>query len=468
MVIMLFGLSLLSYAALDVKFTTGIAQSPNPASAGNTVTFTVSLISEGAIVNNLKLIGGVDGTQIVEKIFAGIAAGGTRTQTMTWTAIAGSHKVWFELDPAHTAADSNYDNNKAELPFTVTGGGGTSLVWDTASFVMSPPSPKAGETITFTMNMNVLKGPVGNLKIMMGIDGKPKLGGNYIHWDAGSTFPVSFNWASYVGNHTVYFDIDPDHTTNDENFADNHFEQAFTPQDVGTSLQWQEDSFTMVPASPNFDDEIMFRMDFKVEAAPVDNLKVVGKVDGKVIYERVFPTVALGWNHSFAASWKAMSAGNHTLSLILDPNQKTNDQSFADNTYTKIFSIPQPPTGSAPNLTIKNLLVKPKKLNYTEGENVKICFSVVNTGTIASPSAQVTVSKDGNIFINYQGTDILNPGQSFSPCFDFTYSCKKIEIVVDPKNVVIESDENDNKVSSVQCDDNKLNPFKVKQSVIVH
>lgn len=442
-------LSVLSYSALDLKFSSAISLSPAAPKVGDTVIFSVTFKSVGAAVTNMKIIGGVDGMQLFERVYVSIQANGSRTDSFTWTATGGNHTAFFTLDPNHTAGDSDYGNNHLEKPFAVTGG--TSLIWDLSSFSMSPASPKAGEMITFSINAQVLKGPVDNLQIQMGIDGQPKLGGNYPHFDAGSVVHVSFNWPSVVGNHTVYFDIDPNHTTNDENFADNHFEHAFTPQDVGTFLQWQENTFTMVPASPNFDDEIMFRMDFKVEAAPVDNLKVVGKVDNKVIYERVLPTVAIGWNHSFAASWKAMSAGNHTLRFILDPDHTTNDQSFADNTYTKVFSIPQPPGGSAANLALKQLSIKPVKLYYNQGDKLKICFSVMNTGTIASPSAQVTVSKDGIVFINYMGTGILNPGKSFSPCADYTVDCKKIEIVIDPANKVNESDETDNTWSHDFC-----------------
>jgi len=119
--LIIFSLSAMSFAALDLKFTTEITMSPAAPKAGDAVIFSVTLISEGAKANNLKLIGGVDGTQIVEKVFAGIAAGGTRTQSMNWTATAGSHKVWFELDPAHTAGDSNYYNNKIDKQLIVSG-----------------------------------------------------------------------------------------------------------------------------------------------------------------------------------------------------------------------------------------------------------------------------------------------------------------------------------------------------------
>jgi hypothetical protein len=69
-VIALLFTSIFAAAALDLRFTTAISQAPDPASTGDTVTFTVTFISDGAIVNNLKLLGGVDGMKIVDKTFA--------------------------------------------------------------------------------------------------------------------------------------------------------------------------------------------------------------------------------------------------------------------------------------------------------------------------------------------------------------------------------------------------------------
>jgi subtilase family serine protease len=139
--------SVLVLAALDLRFTTAISQAPDPANVGDAVTFTVTLISDGAIVNNLKLIGGVDGMQIVEKIFAGIAAGGTRTQNMTWTATGGAHTVWFELDPGHTQGDSNYGNNRIEKAITV-GSGSSELPDLTVKAAYEAVNFKEDDTIT--------------------------------------------------------------------------------------------------------------------------------------------------------------------------------------------------------------------------------------------------------------------------------------------------------------------------------
>lgn len=113
-------ISLFSFAALDLKFTSAVAMSPGDAKAGDTMTFSVSFRPEGAAVSNLKVIGGIDGVQKYERVFASVAANGTRTCSFTWTATAGSHKVFFTLDPLHTAGDSSYSNNGIEKQFAVT------------------------------------------------------------------------------------------------------------------------------------------------------------------------------------------------------------------------------------------------------------------------------------------------------------------------------------------------------------
>ena len=111
--------SVFASAALDLKFTTAITQSPDPVTAGATATFTVSFKNVGAAVTNLKITGGVDGSLLFERTYASILADKTKTDFFTWTATAGTHNVWFELDPDHTCGDSNYANNRIEKAVSI-------------------------------------------------------------------------------------------------------------------------------------------------------------------------------------------------------------------------------------------------------------------------------------------------------------------------------------------------------------
>jgi subtilase family serine protease len=147
-VIFLFS-SVIALAALDLQFTTSISQSPDPASAGNTVTFTVSFKTTGGAVTNLKIIGGVDGTQLFTRTYASIGADLTRTDSFSWTATAGSHTVWFELDPGHTCGDSNYANNRIEKSITVGGGSPAGKPDLTVTAFFFPSKPKANDDVNF-------------------------------------------------------------------------------------------------------------------------------------------------------------------------------------------------------------------------------------------------------------------------------------------------------------------------------
>jgi hypothetical protein len=126
------------FAALDLKFNGAIAIAPAAPSAGASVTFSVNFIPSGAAVDNLKCTFGIDAAQISERTFAHINAGASRLLSFTWVATAGTHKVWFKLDPNNTTGDSNIQNNSIEKTFSVSGSGG-SLVSNIANITGKRP-----------------------------------------------------------------------------------------------------------------------------------------------------------------------------------------------------------------------------------------------------------------------------------------------------------------------------------------
>jgi hypothetical protein len=139
--------------ALDLRFTTAISQAPDPATGGASVTFTVSFKPFDSPVDNLKITGGVDGVGIFERTYAHINAGAQRTDTFTWTATGGAHTAWFELDPLHTAGDSDYSNNRVEKALTV--GGGPATQPDLALVVTyTPTNFAAAAAVTFSIKVN--------------------------------------------------------------------------------------------------------------------------------------------------------------------------------------------------------------------------------------------------------------------------------------------------------------------------
>ena len=115
--------SIFAVAALDVQFIGVIKQAPDPAAAGNEVTFTVSFKNVGGAVNNYKITGGIGEQQVFERTYASIEADKTKTDSFKITIPNNDHKyiAWFRLDPEKTSGDSNYDNNMITKTISISG-----------------------------------------------------------------------------------------------------------------------------------------------------------------------------------------------------------------------------------------------------------------------------------------------------------------------------------------------------------
>jgi subtilase family serine protease len=235
-VILLFS-SILALAALDLTFTTSISQTPDPATAGSAVTFTVSFKTIGGPADNLKITGGVDGSGILERTYAHINAGLQRTDTFTWTATAGSHTVWFELDPMHTCGDSNYSNNRVEKAITVGGSNSGNSNADRAltvkSFAAKPDlvpvvtySPAhftAGDTVVFSIQVNN-NGVAASTDNVMRLR---KAGDALVYTQipviaAGGHWDYTYSWtAECDATHPIILELDPYNACKESNENNN-------------------------------------------------------------------------------------------------------------------------------------------------------------------------------------------------------------------------------------------------------
>ena len=213
--------SVIALAALDLQFTTAISQSPDPASAGGSVTFTVAFKTFGGAVTNLKIIGGDDGADIFERTYAGIAADKVRTDTFTWTATAGSHTAWFELDPDHTCGDSDYSNNRVEKALTV--GGGPAGQPDLVPVVTyNPATFAAGNTVTFSIRVNNNgTAPSNACQMTVKREGATIQTINLAAIPAGNHLDKSYAWAAECGTPLIVIKADSNNANTESNEDNN-------------------------------------------------------------------------------------------------------------------------------------------------------------------------------------------------------------------------------------------------------
>jgi hypothetical protein len=242
-VILLFS-SFLAFPALDLSFTTAISQIPDPATAGSSLTFTVSFKTFGGAVDNMKITGGVDGTGILDRTYTHINADLQRTDTFTWTATAGSHTVWFELDAMHTCGDSNYSNNRIDRAITIAGSNSGSnsdkaLTRISPFFkrpdlvpvvAYSPTSFTAGDTVVFSIRVNN-NGASASNDCMIRLR---KAGDALVYTQipviaSGGHWDYTYNWpAECDATHPMILEVDPYDASKETNEGNNIWSHTMT------------------------------------------------------------------------------------------------------------------------------------------------------------------------------------------------------------------------------------------------
>jgi hypothetical protein len=224
--------SIVALAALDLAFTTAITMSPSPANAGDLVQFTVSFKTNGGAVTNLKIIGGIDGTQLFERTYASILADKTKTDLFTWTATGGAHTAWFELDPDHTCGDSNYTNNRKEKAITIGGGpAGQPNLKPTVTY--TPTNFNAGDAVAFTIRVNN-NGTAASVASVM----KVKKAGaaiqtfNVAAINAGDHIDKAYNWTAEC-DAALSVEVDTGNSNAESNEGDNIWSHTMACGDEG-------------------------------------------------------------------------------------------------------------------------------------------------------------------------------------------------------------------------------------------
>jgi hypothetical protein len=98
----------------------------------------------------------------------------------------------------------------------------------TSNISISPASPTAGNTVTFTISFKPEGGAVTNFKIIGGVDTAQVYERTFASIPVNVTRTVSFDWTSTAGNHTAWFELDPDHLMGDADYTNNRVELVFS------------------------------------------------------------------------------------------------------------------------------------------------------------------------------------------------------------------------------------------------
>lgn len=149
------------------------------------------------------------------------------------------------------------------------------------SISMTPATPSIGDTIAFTVNFISSDGASANLKVIGGVDVAQVYERTFANVPSGATRTISFTWPSTAGNHTAWFELDPDGSLRETDLTNNRIEIRFNGGGPLTAdLTITE---TKISHDRSNSDKIFYTIKFKnLGTACIGsfNWKMDGKVNG--------------------------------------------------------------------------------------------------------------------------------------------------------------------------------------------
>ena len=358
-----------------------ITWSPLNPSAGDNVTFTVTVKNQGggsAIASQAYYY--VDDSQEGSDNVSSIPAGGTATGTFTWNAASGNHTIKAVADFNDDVPESDETNNEKEI---------TSLEMYLADLIIqsitwTPLNPTPRQTVTFTFTVkNQGNGDAGpsTAYYYIGDIGKRPVAVSSI--TAGGTASGNFTWGTPEGNATIaavadYYNAVP------ESDEGNNLKQVTVSKisASGTSIaDLIIQDITWSPLNPSPGETVTFTITVKNQGGDSAVASQVNYyVDGSQEGSSTISSIPAGGTATGNFTWKA-ELGEHIIKAVADYNDDVSETDETNNVKETTFSGTSIPR---PDLIIQDITWLP--LNPSAGDTVTFTVTVKNQGNSgASP-----------------------------------------------------------------------------------
>ncbi len=222
--------------------------SPPSAVAGTPVSIAVTVhnlgtVAAGAFVVTLNDGVGGTGLPIASLPVAGLQVGQATTVTASgWLPTEGTHFVTAVADPAQVVPDSNLGNNTAVATYVSGQSALPDLQISAPDLVLSPSATvEAGQPVTLTSTIHNYGAPVGNVPVLITIDGAIQLASTVLQPTIGTGVAVpvvtQINTAALSGGpHLISVQIDPNATIREYSPANKQAQIMLTAQGVVASV----------------------------------------------------------------------------------------------------------------------------------------------------------------------------------------------------------------------------------------
>jgi hypothetical protein len=438
--------SFFALGALDLKFTGKISMTPNPAAAGDPVSFSVNFNNEGSGVDNLFCIGGVDGVRIFERTFAHIDAGKNRTLAFNWAATGGSHTVWFELDPDHLQKDENYGNNRIEI--TIKIGGETEPAEKLPDLVVpdawaSPATVEPRSNITFGCDIQNKGGAIkGKWMARFLVDNEEVLSKEFNDFPAGGYQLYKQEIiADDIGSHILTCQADPKNTIIESNESNNSWTSSFKVVEKAVKLpDLKIKKIWVEPAQIQIGDWFSLNCAYEYDQGTSNKPFSIW-----IVLPTVGPALGRGWDttdfqtRTYSVKWQATHPGRFTFSCDVDRENQIAESDEKNNAKSSEFTVS--PNTHTPKQDMYFSDIRTKAVNE---KTFSLCCDI-GSKNFAQPFIYDYIL-DGQTIHSQESTNGFG-GCHYYDLNKLTPGTHTLECVIDPQNKIPETDENNNRGS---------------------
>jgi len=405
-----------------------ITWSPEGASIGNTVTFTVTIKNQGSGKSDYSQVAYyIDDNDLASDYVSSIEAGASANETFTWIAQAGSHDIKAVADSDDEVAESNETNNEKTVTFSTIA---PDLIIETITG--SPTSPPIGETVTFTVTVkNQGSGRASSSRVDFYIDDSSRGYQDVPEIVAGATATKTFTWIAQAGSHDIKAVADSSDTVTESDETNNEKTITFPTPDLII------ETITGSPTSPPIGETVTFTVTVKNQGnGKASPSRVYFYIDGSSRGYQNVPEIGAGATATKTFTWIA-ETGSHDIKAVADSDDEVTESDETNNEKTVTFST------LPPDLIIETITWLPADPSIED--TITFTVTVKNQGSGGAGSSRVDFYIDGSSR-GYQGVQEIDAGATATKTFTWTAEADShdIKAVADSDNEVTESDETNN------------------------
>jgi|GEM_PF-1649802 len=392
-------LSSVSFAATNPTWDPVIITiTPASPAEGAVVTFSARLVNDMVRAENIKIVGGVDSTELFSNRYT-IPWRGTQDVSFTWTATPGSHTAYFEVDPDDEIHEAIETDNLVELSFTVTEADEyqPNLNFAPAYFNWSPFFFNAGDTVTVNYLVhNIGDDLAGPFNVGLRVGSTIVMRNRHEGLLSGTTERGSFTWTADCGG-ALALVADCDSEVTESNEGDNtitgdHF-RCVKPNlyinRISIPGGSSDDDNTTCSGPPY---QLLGVISTSSEMAVEDVRVIAGYAGGSVFLDETLARIEAGATDSvgYAQSWPV---GTHNVYFHVDPDNNINELDEDDNymTYT-VISVDCSDTGDTGDTGSDTSSGDGDKTPYPVNTWVKILNKTALAAKVFSPNQFVSVT----------------------------------------------------------------------------